>query len=378
MEMQRLPVSSPYIGEVERAYVQKALEAASISGVFGEFIGRFEESFAAFCGVEYGVSCSNGTTAIHLALASLGIKEGDEVLVSSLTNMATFFAVLYTGAQPVPVDIDLPTLNLDPDDLRKKITSRTRAILVVHLFGHPADMDPIMDLARLYSLYVIEDAAEAHGALYKGRKVGGIGDIGCFSFFANKVISTGEGGMLTTNSVEIAEKAKSLKALAFGRENKFMHSDIGFNYRMTNLQAAIGCAQMEQADIHVTQRREIAQYYLQNLEHLSEFYHFPVELDYAKSVYWMFHLVLRPAYVGHRSKIMAELEARGVETREGFIPYNLQNIFISKGWVHPDDCPRAASVAFASFYLPSGPVISRPQQDFVIDALTSVMSLISN
>lgn len=373
----RVPVSSPYIGDIEKAYVREALDAASISGVFGEFIGKFEESFATFCEVNYGVSCSNGTTAIHLALASLGIKEGDEVLVSSLTNMATFFAVLYTGARPVPVDIDLQTLNLDPNDLRNKITVRSKAVLVVHLFGHPADMDPIMDLARSSSLRVIEDCAEAHGALYRGRKVGGIGDVGCFSFFANKVLSTGEGGMLTTNSVEIAERAKNLKALAFGRENKFMHSDIGFNYRMTNLQAAIGCAQIEQADKHVNKRREIARYYRQNMAHLSEFYYFPTELDYAKSVYWMFHLVLRPEYVTYRSKIMTELELRGVETREGFIPYNLQNIFISKGWVHPEDCPRAASVAYASFYLPSGPVISQSQQDFVIDALTSVMSIIS-
>jgi perosamine synthetase len=369
----QVPVSRPHLGEREIAYVNEAMRANAISGVFGEFIERFETEFAAFCGTRHAVSCSNGTTALHLAMAAAGVREGDEVLVSTLTNMATFFAVLYLGARPVPVDIDPETLTIDPVDLARKVTPRSRAIMVVHLFGHPTDMDPVNEIARQHDLLVFEDCAEAHGATYRGRTVGSLGAAGCFSFFANKILTTGEGGMVTTDDAELARRAKSLRALAFGTENKFMHVDIGFNYRMTNLQAAVGCGQMAVADDLVEKRREIARYYDKRLERYGEHVSLPVEKPWAKNVIWMYHMVLKGALADKRPAIMAALKEEGIETREGFIPYNLQKIFIDRGWTRPEDCPRANEVAYRSFYLPTGPALTGPELDYVASRFCAVL-----
>jgi perosamine synthetase len=368
-----IPVSRPNIGAVEIEFVNEALQANAISGVFGSFLDRFESEFAAFCGSKYAISCSNGTTALHLALVAAGVKKGDEVLVSTLTNMASFFAVLYLGAKPVPVDILLTTLTMDPADLERKITKKSRAIMAVHLFGHPTDMDPVNELAKAHKLIVVEDCAEAHGATYKGKTVGSIGDAGCFSFFANKILTTGEGGMVTTDNAKLAEKARSLKALAFGSVNKFMHEDIGYNYRMTNLQAAIGCGQMTEVNQLVEKRRDIARYYTKRLEGYREHLALPLELPYARNVIWMYHIVLRGALVGKRSLIMAALKEEGIETREGFIPYNLQEIFLQRGWTRKDECPVANEVAYSSFYLPTGPAMTEDELDYVATKFTLIL-----
>lgn len=369
----QVPVSRPHLGEPEIAFVNQALRANAISGVFGEFIERFETEFAAFCDAKYAVSCSNGTTALHLALAAAGIKEGDEVLVSTLTNMASFFAVLYLGAKPIPVDIELTTLTMDPNDLERKITPKSRAIMVVHLFGHPTDMDPINALATQHGLLVFEDCAEAHGATYKGKKVGSLSLASGFSFFANKILTTGEGGMVTTDDPQIATKARNLKALAFGSTNKFMHQDIGFNYRMTNVQAAIGCGQMQVANTLVERRREIAHFYSSALTKYTDRLMLPTEKPWAKSVYWMYHVVLRQDFARQRADIMAALKREGVETREGFIPYNLQDIFLKRGWTKTEDCPSANKIAYSSFYLPTGPDISQPELEYVANTFGAIL-----
>lgn len=371
--MMQVPVSKPSLGAAEIAFVNEALAENAISGVFGAFLDRFETEFAAFCGSRHAVSCSNGTTALHLALAAAGVKEGDEVLVSTTTNMASFFAVLYLGAKPIPVDIQLDTLAMDPEDLARKITPKCKAVMVVHLFGHPVDMDPVNELARKHKLIVVEDCAEAHGATYKGKTVGSIGTVGAFSFFANKILTTGEGGMLTTDDKQIADKARSLKALAFGRSNKFMHEDIGFNYRMTNLQAAVGCGQMTVIHDLVEKRRAIARYYTGRLEAYREHLALPVEKPYAKNVIWMYHLVLRGKLSLRRGAIMAALKDRGIETREGFIPYNMQEIFLQRGWTTRDSCPVANSVAESSFYLPTGPAMTDAELDYVAGNFIEVL-----
>jgi perosamine synthetase len=368
-----VPVSRPHLGEPEIAFVSQAMRDNAISGVFGEFIERFEREFAAFCGVRHAVSCSNGTTALHLALVAGGVKPGDEVLVSTLTNMASFFAVLYIGAKPVPVDIDLETLTMDPADLAHKINGRSRAIMVVHLFGHPSDMDPINELARKHGLLVFEDCAEAHGATYKDKKVGSLSLAGSFSFFANKVLTTGEGGMVTTDDPQVARKARGLKTLAFGATNKFMHEDVGYNYRLSNLQAAIGCGQMLVADALVERRREIARFYGTALAGYADRLVLPVEKPWAKSVYWMYHIVLRDRLAEKRGAIMAALKVAGIETREGFIPYNLQEIFQMRGWTRADECPNANRVAYSSFYLPTGPAISAEELDYVAKTFGAVL-----
>lgn len=371
-----LPVSSPSLGAREIQYVTEALRAGEISGTCGAFLERFEREFAGYCNCSHGVATSSGTTALHLAVASLGIGPGDEVLVSTLTNMATFFAVLYQGATPVPVDVEEDTWNLNPALLEGLLTPRTKAILVVHLFGHPANMDPILEFARRHHLHVIEDAAEAHGALYKGKKAGSLGDIGCFSFYANKILTTGEGGMITTNDPVIAERARSLRSLAYGpARRRFMHSEVGFNYRMTNLQAALGCAQLEKIEEVIENKRRVARLYTEQLSGLPEV-QVPAEKPYAKSVYWMYHIVLRGFEQKYRDLVMQLLAERGIETRPAFIPYNLQEIFIRDGLTQPGFCPVANRIAEGGFYLPSSGSLTEEDIRCVSRHLKDVLSQI--
>jgi perosamine synthetase len=373
--VRKIPVSQPVLDETETRYVMDAVSKGAISGFYGEYLPRFESEFARYCDCQHGVTTTNGTTAIHLALMALKIERGDEVLVSTLTNMATFFAVLYQGAVPVPIDIEDQTWNLDPSLLESKITPRTKAILVVHLFGHPVHMDPVLAVARRHGLYVIEDCAEAHGATYQGRKVGGLGDIGCFSFYANKIITTGEGGMITLNDSLLADRARNLKGLAFGDTNKFMHKDIGVNYRMTNLQAALGCAQFEKIEKIIASKRHIAARYNERFRGLDTL-QLPVEMPYARNVYWMYHLVLRGRAADARPVVMQRLAEHGIETREGFIPYNMQEIFIAKGWTSLGDCPKANDVATKGFYLPSGATLTDDEIDHVADTFTAILKTI--
>ncbi len=367
-----IPVSEPFIDSLESKFVNDALEKKAISGLFGDYISQFEKEFARFCDCEYGISTSSGTTALHLAMASLGIGRGDEVIVSTYTNMATFFAVLYQGARPVPVDIEPDTWNINPLKIEEKITDKTKAIIVVHIFGHPVDMDPVLELAKKYNLFVVEDCAEAHGATYKGKKVGSIGDIGCFSFYANKIITTGEGGMLVTNNEEIAKKAASLKSLAFGDDNKFMHKDIGFNYRLTNLQAAIGCAQLKKLPRIIESKRFIAETYNKLLSEITAL-QLPIEKTYATNVYWMYHVVLKENASLSRKYLMSKLLEKGIETRPGFIPFNLQEIFIKSGITHPDECPVANYIAENSFYLPSSPNLTREDLEFIANSIKEII-----
>lgn len=369
----KIPVSCPLIGEEEKKLVNEVLEKGEISGNFGEFINQFEKEFANYCGCEYGVSTTSGTTALHLALATLKIGPDDEVLVSSLTNMATFFAVLYQGARPIPVDIEPDTWNINPALIEQKITPKTKAILVVHIYGHPVDMAPVLEIAKKHNLFVIEDVAEAHGAEYKGKKVGSFGDINCFSFYANKIITTGEGGMIVTNNKDYMDKARSLKSLAFGGKDKFMHKDIGFNYRMSNLQAAIGCAQLKKIDFIIERKREIADFYSKKLKDIKGL-QLPVEKPYAKNVYWMYNILLIGHLKGKRGEIMEKLLEKGIETRESFIPYNMQEIFIKRGWTKIDECPIANEIAKNGFYLPSGPILNKDELNHIVQSIKEIIN----
>ena len=343
-------VSTPWLDKVEKKYVNIALKNNEISGFYGRYIPEFEKKFSKFCKSKYAVTVSSGTTALHLALVSLGVKKGDEVIVSTLTNMASIFAILYIGAKPIPIDIEDDTFNLDVNLIEKKITKKTKAILAVHLFGHPADMNIILKLSKKYNLKIVEDCAEAHGATYNGKIVGSIGDAGCFSFYANKIITTGEGGMVTFNSKKFSQKAKSLKELAFGKENKFMHSDIGYNYRMTNLQAALGCAQMLKIKSIISKKIQIAKIYEKYLKK-NKLIKLPITKKNIKNVYWMYCITIPSFDSLKREKLMKKLLQKGIETRKMFIPYNLQK-FIEKE--KNNNCPKANKIAFNSFYLPSG------------------------
>jgi len=366
--MDKIFVAQPIIEEQEISNVLTALRNKAISGFFGTYIEQFEVGFAKYCGCAHAIAVSSGTAALHVALAAIGIKQGDEVIVATMTNMATFFAVHYLGAVPIPVDIEADTLNINPLLIEEKITPRTKAIIVVHLFGHPVDMKPVNEIASKHHLYVIEDCAEAHGAEYNGKKVGGLGTIGCFSFYANKVITTGEGGMCTTNDGALADKIRSLKSLAFGTTNKFMHSDIGFNYRLTNIQAALGCAQLEKITKIIDMKRSIAHRYNELLHNYEEL-QLPTEKAYARSVYWMYHVVLKGEASSQRSEIMRSLALDGIETRETFIPYNLQENLPLDQRIAVDSCPIANNVADKGFYLPSGPVLKDDEINYVVTRL---------
>jgi perosamine synthetase len=368
----RIPIASPQLGQLETEYVTQALRAGEISGTTGSFLRRFERDFASYCGCAHGIATSNGTAALHLALASLGIGPGDEVLVSTLTFMSSFFAVIYLGATPVPIDVEGDTWNLNPDLFEGLITPRTRAIVVVHLFGNPANMGPILNFARKHQLLVVEDAAEAHGALYEGRKVGSLGDVGCFSFFANKIVTTGEGGMVTTNDADIASRMRSLRSLAYGSERKFMHTGVGFNYRMTNLQAALGCAQLERINEVIENKRRVAQLYTKQLSVLPEI-QLPVEKPYARNVFWMYHIVLRGFSRDERDAVIRDLSSRGIETRPAFIPYNQQEIFVQKNMTHPDACPVANCIADSGLYLPSSPNLTEDEVQYVCRELKDAL-----
>ena len=242
-----IPVFDFTLGVKEKEFVNDCLETSFISQ--GSYVKDFEKTFSKFVNCDFGITTTSGTTALHLACKTLKIKKGDQVLVSSSTNMASAFSVDYCGAVPVPIDIEKETWQMDVTKIEEKINKKTKAIMVVHLFGQSVDMDAVLKISKKYNLKIIEDCAEAHGVEYKGKKVGSIGDIGAFSFFANKTITCGEGGMVVTNSKELAEKARSLKNLSYGKVNRFMHDDIGFNYRLPNISAALGVGQFFQKDI---------------------------------------------------------------------------------------------------------------------------------
>jgi perosamine synthetase len=285
--------------------------------------------------------------------------------------MATFFAVLYQGARPIPVDIESDTWNINPELIEEKITKKTKGLLIVHIYGHPCNMRPIKKIVRRYKLFLVEDCAEAHGALCDGQKVGSFGDFGCFSFYANKIITTGEGGMLTTNNPKLAEKARSLRSLAFGKKKKFMHQDIGYGFRLTNVQAAIGYAQLTKIENIIDKKRKIAQYYNTHLKDVPGL-QLPVEKDYAKNVYWMYHIVLNKDFGLSRDAFMKKLAARGIETREAFIPFNMQEIFIRQGLTRYNDCPLANYIGQNGLYLPSSPLLTKKELDYIVTMIKNV------
>jgi len=262
-----IPVCVPSLKGNEKKYVNDCLSTNWISSA-GKYVELFEQKFSRYCDTRHGIATTNGTTALHLAMAACGIGPGDEVIMPTFTIASPAFAALYGGAKPVFVDAQPDTWNIDPDQIEARITRKTKAIVPVHIYGHPCDMAPIMRIARKHKLLVIEDAAEAHGATYKGKKVGSFGHAACFSFYGNKIITCGEGGMVVTNDARIARRCRSLKDLSFQKKRRFWHEDLGFNYRMTNIQAAIGLAQLEKITAYIKSRRDNARLYNSYLDQI--------------------------------------------------------------------------------------------------------------
>jgi perosamine synthetase len=346
-----IPVYEPVIGEEEINGVVAALRRGEISGNFGKALEEFESEFAAFVGCKYGVAVTSGTTALHLAVHALGIRAGDAVLVSASTNIATALGVVHKGAVPIPVDSENLTWNLDLDLIPKLVTPETRAIIPVHLFGHPVDMDRLMDIAKKFNLAVIEDCAESHGAKCRGRMTGSFGDLACFSFYANKIITTGEGGMVVTNSDELNERLRLLRNLAFSTP-RFRHEFAGFNFRMTGYQAAMGLAQLRKVDRIIAEKRRVANIYSAYLRDIPGL-QLPVELAWAHNVYWMYAVVVQPEFGATRDELAAYLRKHGVDTRTFFCPMNQQPCLRGIPGFSPRPCPVADSIWLSGLYLPS-------------------------
>src|ERR1700724_1605609 len=311
-----LPISKPFIGAREKELVLDALDSGWVSSI-GKYIDEFEEKFARYCGTEYALAVSNGTTGLHLALATLGLQAGDEVIVPDLTFVATANAVAYTGATPVLADIDADTLCIDPASVKSLISKRTKAIIPVHLYGHPADMDALNEIGCSHGVDIIEDAAKAHGAEYKGRRVGGLGKCGVFSFYGNKVITTGEGGMLNTNDHSFYLRAKRLRDHAMSAEKRYFHEERGFNYRITNLQAALGVAQLERIDEFLERRAEIMNWYAAEIATTDRIRLNRVK-NWARSAFWMVCLEVDWFDEAGRDAFMLALKARGIDSRPYF------------------------------------------------------------
>lgn len=370
-----IEVFEPIIGDEEIEAVVAALKRGEISGSFGESIPAFEQEFANYVGCEYGVAVSSGSTALHLAVAAAGIGAGDEVLVSSSTNIATALGVIHNNGIPVPVDSENVTWNLDLDLVEGLITDKTKAIIPVHLYGHPVDMDRLMEIARKHNLLVIEDCAESHGATVRGRMTGSFGDMSCFSFYANKVITTGEGGMVTTNNKELAERLRLLRNLAFTKP-RFRHEEAGFNFRMTGYQAAMGLVQFRKIDNIIAEKRRVAQTYNRYLQDV-EGIQLPPEADWAKNVYWMYSVVVQPEFGRTRDELVEHLRNAGIDTRTFFCPMNQQPCLQSRPDFRAVPCPVADGLWENGLYLPSTYTLSETVIKEIADVVRQASSVLA-
>lgn len=355
-----IPVYAPLLNGREEIYVLDAVRSGWISSL-GSYVTRFEQEFARFCGVRHAVSVSNGTVALHLALHALGVGPGDEVIVPSLTFVATANAVHYTGATPVFADVDPVTWCIDPADVQRRITTRTRAILPVHLYGHPAPMAELQRLADEHDLLLIEDAAEAHGAAIGDKRVGGWGRIATFSFYANKIITTGEGGMLTTDDDALAARCRMLRDHAMPPHRRYWHDEVGFNYRMTNLQAAVGVAQMERIEHFIRRKRAIAAQYREMLAGIAGIT-FAAETPGYTNVYWMASILVEPPYALDRDALIPVLRAQGIDSRPFFHPMDTLPPYFSDS-----PLPVAQHLSRCGLNLPSSPSLTDEQVATICD-----------
>lgn len=356
----KIPIYQPTLSGNEKKYVLDCLESTWISSK-GKYISLFEEEFAKKVNVNYATAVSNGTVALHLALLALGIGEGDEIIVPTLTYIASVNAIVYTGATPVFVDSLADTWQMDPEDVRKKVTPRTRAVMAVHLYGHPCEMDILRKTCDEFNLFLIEDCAEAFGTLYKGKPAGSMGDIATFSFFGNKTITTGEGGMVVTNDQTLFERAVHFKGQGLAKHRQYWHDVIGYNYRMTNICAAIGLAQLEQADEFICRKIQIAGWYKQELKNTPYDYHH--ETGDVRHSYWMFSILVEEQ--DDRDNVREKLAAAGIETRPLFYPVHTMPMYATRYQRHEI----AENLGWRGINLPSFPALTQEQVKYIVNSL---------
>lgn len=366
--MKRISIATPVFNGNEKKYLNECIDTGWVSAN-GRFVKAFEERFAEYCGAKYAVSCSNGTVSLHLILLALGVGPGDEVIMPTLTYIATANCVKYCGATPVFVDSEEGTFNMDPSKIEEKITPKTKVIMPVHLYGLSCDMDAIMEVAERHHLWVVEDAAEAHGAMYKGKKVGGFGIAASFSFFGNKVITSGEGGMVTTNDEELYKRMLLLKSQGVSSQKRYWHVVTGYNYRMTNMQAAVGLGQLENISWHISQRKRIAALYekyigecrLVKLQEVPEGF---------ESVYWMNNVILQPQVKKERDQVMKEMEDKNIEMRPVFYPMHIMPPFYDENI----NFPNAERLGARGISLPSHALLTDEDVKYVCDSLIEIIS----
>lgn len=349
-----IPVNEPLLDGNEKKYLAECIDSGWISSE-GPFIKQFEENFAQKVNRKYAIAVANGTLAIDAAIAALDIKAGDEVILPTFTIISCILQIVRIGAVPVLVDCDPYTFNMNINQIESKITKKTKAIMVVHIYGLPVNVSPILALAKKYNLRIIEDAAEMHGQTYNGKPCGSFGDVSTFSFYPNKHITTGEGGMIVTDDQAIAERCKSLRNLCFQPQKRFYHEELGWNMRMTNLQAAVGVAQLERLDEFVIKKRAMGTLYTKLLSELSDWIQLPtVSTEYAHNIYWVYTIVLKDNISHNAESIMQKLATLGIGTRPFFYPMHLQPVLKDHGLFINEHHPVAEKIAERGFYIPSG------------------------
>ena len=367
-----IPVNEPLLDGNERKYLNECIDTGWISSE-GPFVKRFEDQFASCSSRRFGVAVANGSVALDAAVAALGLGADDEVIMPVHTIISCAAAIVRVGATPVLVDCDPLTWNMDVTQIEARITRRTKAIMVVHIFGLPTDVSPILDLACKYGLRIIEDAAEMHGQSYKGKPCGSFGDISTFSFYSNKHITTGEGGMIVTDDTVLADKCRSLRNLCFRREQRFIHDELGWNFRMTNLQAALGVAQLERLDEFVTRKRRMGRIYTELLAGTTGIQLPLPRTDYADNIYWVYPLVLDDDIGFDAKEAMVRLSERGVGSRPFFWPMHEQPVFRKMGLFGNDRHPVAERIARRGFYIPSGMAITDQQIEESANAVKAIL-----
>jgi perosamine synthetase len=371
--MQPISVNTPLLDGNERKYVQECLDTGWISSD-GPFVAQFEEKFAARVGRKFGIAVCNGSAALDAAVAALGLGAGDEVILPALTIISCAAAIVRAGATPVVVDSDPGTWNMDVAQVAEKITPRTRAIMVVHIYGLPVDMQPILELASKHGLRIIEDAAEMHGQTYKGRSCGSFGDISTFSFYPNKPITTGEGGMIVTDDAAIAEKCRSLRNLCFQPQRRFVHEELGWNFRLSNLQAALGLAQLEKLDEHVALKRANGRRYQELLAGTPRLQLPLPKTGWAENIYWVFGVVLDDSVPFEADEAMHRLAQYEIGTRPFFWPMHEQPVLRRMGFFSDVSCPVASRLARRGFYLPSGLGLRPGEVETAVNALKRILA----
>jgi perosamine synthetase len=368
-----IPVNEPLLDGDEKKYLLECIETGWISSE-GPFIKQFEEKFAARVGRKHGIAVTNGTAAIDAAVDALGIGPGDEVILPAFTIISCITQVVRSGAIPVLIDSDPITWNMDVSQIEAKITPRTKAIMIVHIYGLPVDVDPVLTIAKKHNLKVIEDAAEMHGQTYKGKACGSFGDISTFSFYPNKHITTGEGGMIVTDDDELAETCRSLRNLCFNPEKRFVHERLGWNLRMTNMQAALGLAQLDRLDEFVVKKRAMGRRYTELLSGISDIQLPLAHTDYAANIYWVFGVVLGESHGFDAEEAMRRLTAKGVGTRPFFCPMSQQPVLQKMGLFEGEYYPVAERLYCQGFYVPSGMALNYSQIERCASALREVLS----